>query len=423
MTKAKNKRNKTRGRLINRLESAGLKNLKPGRHNDGNGLYLEVEQSGARRWTLRIAVCKKMRELGLGSLATRSLAEAREEAAKLRARARKGEDVLATRRAEREPQREGLTFEAAAALVEVEVIPTLKHRHSRETWLRSLEIHVFPTFGKKLVDQIDSNDVLTAIGPLWTAKPDVARKLFARIRHVIDWTTVKGYRNVTHGGMTFALQNPCSAVRSALPKKQPKGGHHESLPYQDVPKFLQAWQANERSAVVIKAALEFTILTAARTSETLEAAWTEIDFEKRTWSIPAERMKMEKPHVVSLAPRCIEILDGLKILTGSSKYVFAGATGGPLSPLAMLRALQLMPAYSKITVHGFRSAFKTWAEEVSGFGNLVIEASLAHAVQGIERHYLQTDFPVHRKKLMEAWARFVTAEPVSVSNVVTMVRA
>ena len=220
---------KRQKRELNRLTPVMLKKLPPGMHADGNGLYLDVQPSGSRSWILRTLVRRKRRDIGLGGLSTTSLAEAREEAAKLRARARKGEDILEKRRMEK---RNVPTFEEAARTVHQEVAPSLRNASNRVNWLRSLENHVFPMFGKKTVDTaIDSADVLRAILPIWRTKPDMARKTLARIRRVFDWATLHHHRDVMVGNITLALPNPCIGVRAALPG-QPREGHHAALPYQ-----------------------------------------------------------------------------------------------------------------------------------------------------------------------------------------------
>lgn len=400
-------------RRVNRLEAVTVKKLKPGAHNDGNGLYLVVEPSGSRSWLLRTAVKGKRCEIGLGGLSTCSLAQARQEAADLRARARKGEDVLATRRAEKK-KNTCPTFEEASKLLHKQVAPTLRNEHNKSFWLRSLDLHIFPTFGSKTVDTVDSSDVIRAIAPIWTKKPDVARKLLARIRRIMDWVAIQGYRNVVAGGMSFRLPNPCDGVRTALPQ-QPKEGRHAALDYTKLPDFILKLRMSKRTGDPVKLALEFTILTAGRTSETLFAEWKEFDIDNRTWNIPDERMKMELPHIVPLSDRVIEILEAARKLDPNSKYVFPSPDkpGEPLSNVSMLRTLKRTEEYKDFTVHGFRSSFKTWAETETGFNSKVIEASIAHKPQGVEGRYLRTTFPEQRRQLMEAWARYCLAKPLA----------
>jgi integrase len=374
-------------------------------HNDGNGLYLDVQKSGSRSWILRTLVRGRRKDIGLGGLSTTTLADAREEAARLRGRARKGEDILIKRRMEKRKTNVP-TFEEAAAIVHAEVAPTLKNDHNKVVWLRSLDNHVFPIFGKKTVDAVESADVLRAIAPIWTKTPDMARKTLARIRRVMDWATIQGYRNLLAGDIVVPRPNPCIGIQVALPK-QPKDGNHAALSYEYLPKFIDALKKSSAGPSV-KLAIEFTILTCTRTSEVLESEWPEFDLDGKVWSIPAKRMKMDEPHKVPLSERCVAILQAAKEVT-DSKFVFPSTQkkGEPLSNMSMLRALQRMEGYEEITMHGFRATFKTWAHEKTEFDRLVIEAALAHKVDGIDRHYLRTTFFEQRAKLMEMWATYV----------------
>jgi integrase len=236
----------------------------------------------------------------------------------------------------------------------------------------------------------------------------MARKILARIRRVIDWVTIRGYRNVMAGTITVPLPNPCAGVLSALPR-QPAEGNHAALPYPALPEFvaaIPAWNTD----LAVRLAVEFTILTAARTSETLLAKWSEIDIETRIWNVPAARMKMDRDHLVPLSQRAVAILKTAKDL--NSEYVFPSPLDlkKPMSNVAMLRALQ-RAGYRDLTMHGFRATFRTWAAERTRADHLVIEACLAHKVQGIERHYLRTTFIERRRKLMDTWAAFATAAP------------
>jgi integrase len=341
------------------------------------------------------------------------LADARADAAELRAKARKGEDILAKRRLEKHKSNTP-TFEAAAKIVHAEIAPTLKNEHNRTVWLSSLDNHVFGIFGKKTVDTIESADVLRAIMPIWTKTPDMARKTLARIRRVMDWATIQGYRNVIAGDITVPLPNPCAGINVALPK-QPKEGRHAGLPYEALPAFIQKLRISTSSSVV-KLVMEFTILTAARTSEALFAEWKEFDLDGRLWSIPAQRMKMDEPHQVPLSDRCVEILREVERISGESEFVFpSDDPNEALSNVTMLRALQRMEGCEELTTHGFRATFKTWAHEKTGFDRLVIEAALAHRVEGIERHYLRTTFFEQRKKLMDAWGVYATGFKIAKS--------
>jgi integrase len=406
-------RNKRRGGL----KPIELKKLTAGMHADGNGLYLAVGDSGSRSWILRTVVRGRRCEIGLGSLATTSLADARDEAADLRRKARRGVDILEERRKAKalaEQQQSIPSFETAAK----EFHGTIKETFDSEThaynWLQSLELHVFPKIGKKMVDKIDTADILEMIGPIWTAKPDTAARTLRRVKKIFDFCAIQGHRKVIINDMPVTLSNPCDTVRVALPRKNRGEKHHESLPYSELTQFIQQLKVSD-SALAVKIAFEFLILTCARTGEVLGAKWEEINLKEKIWTIPTERMKMDAEHRVPLSARCIELLELAKEFNDSA-IVFPGRYAGhPLSNMAFLMALRRLPGYEKrrLTAHGFRATFKTWAEEKTKFDSLVIEASMAHQVKGIERHYLRTTFFDQRKKLMDAWSKFATGTPTA----------
>jgi integrase len=240
--------------------------------------------------------------------------------------------------------------------------------------------------------------------------PDMARKTLARVRRILDWATIRGYRNVMVGNISIPLPNPCVGIRSGL-GTQPAEGNHAAIPYPDLPEFIKTFRSSNAGSAV-KLAMEFTILTAARTSEVLNARWDEFDLKGRMWSVPAGRMKMDREHKVPLSDRCLEILNAAKELDDKDIVFASSKPGTSLSNTAMLMALRRM-GRGDLTVHGFRATFKTWAEEKTKFDTLVIESSMAHAVKGIERHYLRTTFFDERKKLMSAWAAYTTGTPTS----------
>ena len=395
---------KPRGRHPDRrLTAVSVRNTKtPGRYADGNGLYLFVDESGARRWLLRTVVAGKRRDIGLGSAQLVPLADAREEAAKLRRMARAGGDPLAERRRER---RTVPTFDEAALKVHAAHAATFKNEKHAAQWLASLKSDVFPIFGAKLVDAIEPADVLRALSPIWISKPETARRLKQRIKVVLDWAKASGHRTG---------ENAVEGVARALPKHRTQQTHHAALPYAAVPQFLtdlRAAQAGEAT----KLALEFLILTAARTGEVIGARWEEIDFDAGTWTVPAARMKAAREHRVPLAPRCLEVLEKAKAMADGGGFVFPGRTPkAPLSNMALLMLIRRM-GHTDITAHGFRSSFRDWAAERSNASSAVVEASLAHTVKDkTEAAYFRSDLFERRKVLMESWSRFALAEPAMV---------
>jgi len=391
-------------RTEKKLSVFKLKALGPGRHADGGGLYLDVQKSGSRSWIFRTTIRGKRKEIGLGGLSSRTLAQAREAAADLLAKAKKGEDILEQKRI---VQRVIPTFEEAAGTVHTNLSTTFESETHAYNWLQSLKTYVFPKFGKKPVDRIDPADVLSAVGAIWVDKADTAARTLRRIKTVFDYCQASGFRTTVVNGVAVPMPNPCDGVRAALPKHNGVEKHHESLPYSELPGFIQKLRTTP-SALCVKLAFEFLILTCARTGEVLDADWEEFDLHHSVWVVPASRMKMKVEHKVPLSDRCVEVLKLTKQFNDGA-IVFPGRkTAEPLSNTAFLMALRRM-GYEEVTAHGFRATFKTWAEEKTKFDSLVIEASMAHAVRGIERHYLRTTFFEQRKKLMNAWAAYATS--------------
>jgi len=252
------------------LKAIELGKLPAGKHYDGGGLYLNVEPSGSRSWILRTTVNGRRREIGLGALATKSLAAARVEAVNLRAAARNGEDIIEQRRNEKRGPIP--TFQDAAEIVHKNLAETFDSETHRYNWMQSLKTYVFPVFGQKTVDKIDSSDVLAAMGPMWNTVPDTAGRTLRRVKAVFDWAMVNGYRTVIVNDVKVTMPNPCEAIRSALPKQNRRQRHHEALPYKELPDFVQRLRVSP-SALSVKLAFELLILTCARTSEVLHATW------------------------------------------------------------------------------------------------------------------------------------------------------
>lgn len=371
----------------------------PGRYADGNGLYLVVDPSGAKRWLLRVVVRGKRTDIGLGGLRLVSQAEAREEAGRLRKIARAGGDPLAERRAARLAT---LTFEVAAEQVHAAHKVSWKNPKHAAQWINTLTTYALPFFGKKQVDQVDSSDVLKALNPIWISKPETARRVLQRIRTVFDWAKASGHRSG---------DNPVDGVSKVLPKQNAVGSHHAALPYAKASQFIKKLRTVDAGASS-RLALEFMILTAVRTSEVLGAKWGEIDLKKKTWTIPAERMKMKPEHRVPLAARCIEILKEARNLTDKSMLVFPGRSDDkPLSNMVFLMLLRRMNF--KITAHGFRSTFRDWASEQTSFPNAVCEAALAHTIKDkTEAAYNRTDLFDKRRELMAAWAGYCAGKGI-----------
>lgn len=370
----------------------------PGRYADGNGLYLVVEPSGAKRWVLRTVIKTKRCDIGLGGLSLVSLADARESAARLRKIARTNGDPLAERTKER---RDIPTFEQAARLVHKSHSASFRNLKHSAQWINTLTENVFPVFGGRRVDQIESPDVLKALSAIWLKKPETARRVRQRIKSVFDWARAAGFRSG---------DNPVEGIAMVLPKQRDVAEHHASLPYSQVSSFLAGLHESGAGSSV-QLAFELLILAAARTGEVLGAKWSEIDIEEKTWTIPADRMKAHRIHRVPLSPRCVEILESAKKLPGSELFVFPGqAIKSPLSNMAFHMCLRRMNRQG-ITPHGFRSSFRNWAAERTNFPREVCEMALAHTLKDkTEAAYNRTDLFEKRRSLMDAWCAFATAK-------------
>ena len=373
----------------------------PGRYADGGGLYLLVAPGGSKSWMLRTVVKGRRCDIGLGSVELVSLADGREEARRLRHIARAGGDPLAERRQERRPVP---GFDDAAKAVHTAHAASFKSDKHSKQWLSSLA-EVFKAFGAKRVDAITSADILAALNPHWLTRPETSRRVLQRVRVVFEWCKAQGYRTD---------DNPTQGLTKVLPKQRVAKGHHAALPYQDLPAFVQALREADAGDVV-KLAFEFTILCASRTSETLNTAWTEIDLEAKTWTIPGPRMKAGLEHRVPLSPRCIQILERTKALSDGGPYVFPGRSPKkPLSNMVFLMALRRMERRD-VTVHGFRSTFRDWAAERTNVPRAVCEAALAHTLRDkTEAAYNRTDLFDRRRDLMTSWSRFATSKPADV---------
>ena len=383
------------------LSAVAVRNAKPGRHADGHGLYLEVDDSGARRWTLRLVIQNRRRDIGLGSAALVTLAEARETALGMRKIARAGGDPVAERRKARAVVP---TFEDAGRTCHGEHKAGWRNEKHADQWLSSLEAYAFPSLGKLPVDRIGTPEVRDALLPIWLEKPETARRVRQRIGTVLDWAAAKGYREG---------ENPVRSVTKGLPKQRDGGDHFSAMSYADVPAFI-ARLRGDGDGECSRLAFGFLILTAARTSEVLGARWPEIDLEARTWTVPADRMKAGKAHVVPLAPRAVAILERARELwSGKSDIIFEGKLGKPYSNMVFLMMLRRMKV--QVTAHGFRSAFRDWAAEATNFPREVAEAALAHAVESrVEAAYRRSDLLEKRRMMMEQWAHHCAGEAAGV---------
>jgi integrase len=380
---------------------------KPGRYGDGDGLFLVVGPTGAGKWVLRVQKDNRRRDIGLGSARHVGLAEAREAATKIRSTLREGRDPVAERKARRAATSLP-TFEEAARKVHGEFKAGWRNDKHAAQWLSTLETYAFPTIGKQRVDQLSASEVVGVLSPIWLDKPETARRVRQRIGTVMDWAIAHQHR--TAG-------NPVAAVGKALPKQRDAGGHFSAMPFADLPDFMRRLRAGSDGLADL--ALEFLILTAARTGEVLGARWSEIDLEAAQWTIPAERMKAGRAHIVPLPERCVAILKRAKELhSGRGDVVFESRPGKAFSNMALAMKLRRMDVAT--TVHGFRSSFSDWAGETTATPREVVEMALAHTIRDkVEAAYRRGDLLTKRRKLMEAWETFCRGAK---GNVVPMAR-
>ena len=394
-------------RLLNRLTDRAINSTKitPGRHADGGGLYLVVDRPGgkaaAKRWVFLYRKGGRLREMGLGGLLNVPIAKARVEAEKWRTvlgdRASRGDPI-----AERKRVSGGIpTFgDFADKFLDAKEAGWRNDKH-RAQWRMTLTEYA-ASLRRKPVNDIGTEDVLSVLKPIWTEKPETAARLRGRIERVLDAARVKGHRTGENPARWRGHLDHLLSKRQKLSR-----GHHAAMPYDEVPAFVDGLR--ERPAVAARA-LEFTILTAARSGEALAARWDEIDFDAKLWTIPAGRMKAAREHRVPLSDRGIAILREME--TGQTgEYVFPGQR--PPRPLSnMAFEMLLRRINSPYTAHGFRSSFRDWAGDKTTFPREVAEAALAHAIGNeTEAAYRRSDALEKRRKLMDAWAAFCVAAP------------
>jgi integrase len=396
-------------RPTRRLSAVAVRNAKPGLHPDGGNLYLQVADSGAKSWLFRFGRGGRERWMGLGALHTISLAEAREDATRCRALLRDGIDPIEAKRARRAQnalaQQSGVTFaDCAARLISSHESGWRNAKH-RTQWIQTLSTYAYPTLGSLPVAAIDTPLVLRVLEPIWSTKPETASRLRGRIEAVIDWAKARGIRDGENPARWKGHLDHLLPAKSKVRKVK----HFAALPYVDVGKFLS--QLREREGISARA-LEFMILTAARTGEVTGARWSEIDLAAKVWTVPANRTKAEREHRVPLSPPAIAVLEAVRPRKAADDdLVFPGAHGRPLVDTAM-RALHRRMGY-RITSHGFRSSFRDWAAERTSYPNHVVEMALAHAIgDAVEAAYRRGDLFEKRRRLMDEWGRFCATAKV-----------
>jgi integrase len=392
-------------RSIQRLSAAKVKTAKAGMWCDGGGLYLQCTSGadGVRKsWIFRYATKGRERQMGLGPLDTVSLAEAREKAAECRRLRAQGIDPIAHRNAERMraalDAAKAMTFDQCRDEYIKAKGPGWRSVKHRGQWQSTLETYCTPIFGEIAVQEIDVGLILKVLEPIWATKPETASRLRGRIEAILDWARVRGLRT---GENPARWRGHLDHLLPA-PHKVRKVMHHAALDYRKIGAFMVDLRAREG---VSARALEFAILTAARTNEVLGAKWSEIDEHERVWIVPAERMKGGKDHRVPLSKAAWAIIEQMKPLR-QNDYVFPGDRRAMLSNMALLMTLRRMKR-ADLTAHGFRSTFRTWAAERTNFAREVIETALSHVVGNkVEAAYQRGDLFDKRRRLMSAWTDF-----------------
>ena len=367
-----------------RLTVQGIKRItKPGRYGDGNGLYLLVQGRGGRSWMQRIVVKGRRVDKGLGSIKWVTLAEARDLAYENMRTARRGGDPFAARR--RVP-----TFRFACESVEDAADWKGRTAGNRRAALEAHAARLMPI----RVDAITRADVIAVLRPIWNTHPGLSRQLRGWIRGTLAWAQAHSYIE----------GNAADGIDAALPKRNGGVTHYAALDYRDVGAALAKIDARPASAAV-KALLRFIALTAVRSGEARLAKWSEIDLEAREWRIPADRMKAGIEHRVPLSDAALAVLESMRPLCRADDLIFQSRRG-PVNSSTIRKTVTLVAGAA--TVHGFRSAFRSWCQEQTSYPHAVCEVALSHAVgNAVERSYARSDLFEKRRALMADWATYL----------------
>jgi integrase len=394
------------------LTALKVSKAKPGRYGDGRGLYLLVRAPQARFWLFRYRLAGgRMREMGLGSVADVTLAEAREKAETLYKAVRAGNDPLAERAAAAQASRteaqrtalQSITFGHVADAYIAAHEASWRNAKHRQQWRNTLDTYAAPVFGDLPIAELDTAAVMKVLEPIWRDKPETASRLRGRIESVVSYATARGWRTGENPARWKGHLDNLLPARGKVAQVE----HHAALPWREIGNFMVLLAQQEGVAAL---ALRFAILTAARTGEVIGATWSEIDMEEALWTVPAARMKAKREHRVPLAPDVMDLLrraSMLRLDDDPNRPVFPGPklTKG-LSNMAMLALLRRM-GRGDLTAHGFRSTFRDWCAESTNYPREVAEAVLAHTVGNkVEAAYRRGDLMDKRRRLMTDWATF-----------------
>lgn len=411
----------------------------PGRYRDneirGLGLHLQVTPSQTGSWLLRYERDGKERWHGLGPVTIVSLKQARDRARAARVKLLDGVDPIDAKRAARAARAleaaKTITFEAAAKQYYDQHASKWRNAKHRAQFLSTLQQYAFPIIGRLPVAGVDTGLVLKVLEPIWQDKTETASRVRGRIESVLDWATVRGYRTGDNPARWRGHLAEVLPARSEIQKTE----HHPALPFAELPAFLAALRKREGLA---PRALEFTILTIARTAETIGAQWPEINAAEKVWNVPADRMKGSKAHRVPLSDQALQLLQKLP-REGGNPFIFIGSDKAGLSNAAMAAVIHRMNAANQAAgipkwidptdgreavPHGFRSTFRDWAAERTGYANFVVEMALAHVIDSkVEAAYRRGDLFAKRVRLMADWARYCGSTPAELSGKVVALRS
>ena len=364
----------------------------PGLYGDGNTLYLRVAPGGSKQWVQRLTIHGRRHDIGLGGCSWVTLSQAREAAYENRCLARRGGDPLAVKRRPKTP-----TFREAAQYTYETLRPRWRNEKVALNWMQQLKRHAFDRIGDLHVDRIGREDVLTVLTPIWTTKPETARRVRRHIRATLKWCQAHGFVQFNAAG---------EAIDGALPRMPAVKAHLRALPYAELAEALDTIHTS-RASVSAKLAIKFVIFTAARSGEVRGATWGEIHGD--IWRIPGERMKAGVEHRVPLSAPVLALLEKARALDDGSDLIFPSPIrrGGKLSNMTLTKVLRDTGLAGRATVHGFRSSFRDWCAD-TGKAREVAEAALAHTVGGVEGAYFRSDLFERRRLLMDAWAVYLT---------------
>ena len=381
-----------------KLSATEVKALhKPGRHSDGGGLHLFITKTGNKSWVQRIVIDGRRRDIGLGGYPTVSLAQARKRASDNRVAVENGKDPVAEKHRPAIP-----TFREAALAVHEANKPRWRNGSHATGWIQTLQRHAFPRIGSKPINTITRSELLSVLTPIWSTRPETARRVRQRMRTIFRWAMAN----------ELIESNPAGeAIDGALPSMPKVKAHLRALPYEEVGAALRTVDASQTSSAS-KLCLAFLVFTAARSGEARGATWTEIDLEGTTWTIPGSRMKAGEEHRVPLSDQALGVLMLVRGLEDGSGLCFPSPLhrGQMLSDMTLTKILRTTGLAERATVHGFRTSFRTWTMEQTDAPWAVAEAALAHQLGGsVEQAYARSDLFIRRRALMQRWADYLTS--------------